>query len=125
MPSINKYNPSASRLAEMERQGINPPSAGSMSSSLLGGAAAASPWLTAAGLGLGAYGTYQQSQQAQKQYELAVDAWKAEQERQRKELEAQQQQQLLENIAKGGTYAQGLVRNAQNTYGTYARQTGL
>ncbi len=76
------------------------------------------------GTGMQAYGTYQQGQQAQKQYELAVRAWQAEQDRQQRMDEDNRQQQLLSNVMAGGTYAQGLTKNAQDAYGTYARQVG-
>lgn len=78
-----------------------------------------------AGTALQAYGTYQQGDQAQKQYALQVQAWKEEQERQRREEDGRRQQQLLDNVMGGGNYAQGLVKNAQSAYGSYARQAGL
>lgn len=77
-----------------------------------------------AGTALQAYGTYNQAGQSQQQYELAVKAWQEEQERQRRQEEDQRQQQLLTNVMAGGNYSQGLVKNAQNTYGSYARQVG-
>lgn len=83
------------------------------------------PYLAAAGIGLQAYGSYKQNDTAQQQYELAVQAWQAEQERQRREERDQQQQQLLNNVMAGGNYAQGMVKNAQSAYGTYARQVGF
>lgn len=125
MASITKYNPSLARQTEMESQGIQPPYAPSAASSSFGGASAISPILQVAGLGLGAYGAYQQSQTAQKQYELMVQQWQAEEERRRRQEEEQRQQLLLDNITKSGSYAQGLVNNAQSTYGQYARQIGL
>lgn len=83
------------------------------------------PYVMAAGIGLSGYGSYKQSQSAQQQYELAVQAWEADQERQRRQAEDQRQQQLLTNVMSGGQYAQGLAGNAQNAYGSYARQVGL
>lgn len=83
------------------------------------------PYLLGAGIALQGYGSYQQGQQAEKQYELAVRAYEQEQDRIRREEEARRQQQLLTNVMAGGNYAQGLVRNAQSAYGTYARQAGL
>lgn len=77
-----------------------------------------------AGTALQAYGTYSQGNQSQQQYELAVKAWQEEQERQRRQEADAQQQQLLNNVMAGGNYAQGVVKNAQNAYGTYARQVG-
>lgn len=96
------------------------------------GAAAMNPYMQGAqlgtgllGVGLNAYGTYEQNKQAQKQYEMAVRQWEAEQERQRRREEADRQQQILNNVMAGGTYAQGAVKNAQSAYGSYAQQTGL
>lgn len=83
------------------------------------------PLIAAAGIGLNAYGSYQQSDTAQKQYELAVKAWQEEQDRKQREEENNRQQQLLTNVMAGGNYAQGTVKNAQNAYGSYARQIGL
>jgi hypothetical protein len=81
--------------------------------------------LALAGTGLQAYGTYNQSNNAQQQYELAVRAWQEEQERQRRQEADAQQQQLLQNVMAGGNYAQGIVKNAQDAYGSYARQVGF
>ena len=83
------------------------------------------PYLAAAGLGLQAYGSYNQAGQTQNQYRLAVEAWEAEQESRRRREAEERQQQLLNNVLAGGNYAQGMVRNAQSAYGSYARQVGL
>jgi hypothetical protein len=83
------------------------------------------PYIAGAGLALTGYGTYQQGDAAQRQYELAVKAWQEEKERQQREEQNQMQQQILTNAMSGGNYSQGLVKNAQSAYGTYARQVGL
>lgn len=81
--------------------------------------------LNVLGTGLGAIGAFNQSDSAEKQYELAVRAFEADQERQRREAEERRQQQLYNNIMTGGGYAQGMVKNAQDAYGSYARRAGL
>lgn len=83
------------------------------------------PYLLAGGLALQGYGTYMQNDQAEKQYELQLQAYNAERDRQAREEENARQQQLLNNLMAGGNYAQGLVKNAQSAYGSYARQVGL
>lgn len=96
------------------------------------GAEAANPYMAGAelglgllGTGLGAYGSYQQGQAAQKQYALQLMAYKEEQERMRKAEEEARQQQLLTNMMSGGLYAQNLEKTAGDAYGSYARDRGL
>lgn len=123
---INRYNPSLSRQAEMEQQGYGSYSQPNMASKA--GSIASSvpnPWFQAAGLGLQAVGSMQAGDDAQRAYELQIMAYNAQRDREARLEEEARQQRILDNIAQGGTYAQGLVKNAQNTYGSYARQTGL
>lgn len=122
---INKYNPSASRRVEMEQQGM-----GNGASSIGGGltqagAASGNPYLAAAGIGLSAYGSYEASQDAQKQYELMVRAWQADQERQARLDEQNRQQQQLTNALTEANYGQGVKKDAASQYGSYARAYGL
>lgn len=85
----------------------------------------ASPVVSLAGIGLGAYGAYKQNQQMEKQYELQRKMWEAEQNRIR-EQEARQQRQLeLDNALKYGNYAQGEEDRALASYGNYASRVGL
>lgn len=128
MGAINRNNPDLARQAEMEQMGYGSYSRPSTNSATQYGQMASSvpnPYFQAAGIGLQAIGQVQAGDDAEKAYELQVRAWEAERERQRKMDEYARQQQILDNIASGGSYAQGLVKNAQNTYGTYARQVGF
>lgn len=120
---INKNNPDMARQMEMGYGSYQPQQngfsqAGQMASSV------PTPYAQIAGLGLQAIGQIQQSGDSQKQYELAVAAWQAEQDRQRKAEEQARQQKILDNIAAGGNYSQGVINNAQSAYGTYAKQVG-
>lgn len=120
---INKNNPDLARQMEMGYGSYQPQQNGWTQA---GQAASSMPnaYAQIAGLGLQAIGQFQQSGDAQQQYELAVKAWQEEKERERRQEESQRQQQILANIAGGGNYSQGLVGNAQSAYGTYARQVG-
>lgn len=90
------------------------------------------PWLQNAGAAAGlagtavsAYGQYQQSQQARKQYEMALQAWREDQERQ-KRMDAQaQQQQGFQNALTSGQYATGQINDIQDPYLAYSRMLGL
>lgn len=127
MAAINKYNPSASRRAEMEQQGMG---SGNNASDLGGGltqagAASGNPYLAAAGIGLSAYGSYQQAGDAQQQYELMVKAWQADQDRQKRIDEEVRRQQQLTNALTEANYGQGVKKDAASQYGSYARAYGL
>lgn len=123
MGPINKNNPDLSRQMEMGYGSYQPQQngwsqAGQMASSV------PNPYAQIAGLGLQAVGQIQSNSDSQQQYELAVAAWQAEQDRQKKADEQARQQKILDNIAAGGNYSQGVVKDAQSAYGTYARQVG-
>lgn len=90
------------------------------------------PWLqnagAAAGLAgtaVGAYGQHLQAQQAQKQYELALQAWRQDQERQ-KRMDAQaEQQRAIGNSLNAGQYATNQINDIEDPYIAYARSLGL
>ena len=83
------------------------------------------PILQAAGIASSAYGSYLQSQQADRQYQLSLQAWQQEQERQ-KRLDAQSlQQQGVQNGLAAGSYATSQVKDAGSSYLDYARRLGL
>jgi hypothetical protein len=126
MGPINKNNPTMARQMEQGYGSYQPQQAQGNGWSQAGQMASSMPnaYAQVAGLGLQAIGQFQQSGDAQQQYELAVKAWQEEQERQRRQEESQRQQQILGNLTAGGNYSQGLVGNAQTAYGTYARQVG-
>lgn len=84
-----------------------------------------SPILQGAGIAASAYGSYLQSQQADQQYQLALQAWQQEQERQ-KRLDAQNlEQQGVQNGLAAGNYATNQVKDAGSSYLDYARRLGL
>jgi hypothetical protein len=90
------------------------------------------PWLQnagaaagIAGTGLSAYGNLVASRQAQGQYEMALAAWREEQERQ-KRMDAQaEQQRQINNTLNAGQYATGQINDTEDPYIAYARQLGL
>lgn len=72
-----------------------------------------------------AYGSYLKSQQADLDYQRAIQAWKEDQER-IAQMEAQrQQQQGLQNNLTAGQYTQGVTQNAGAQYADYAKRLGL
>ncbi len=77
------------------------------------------------GTGLQAYGSYKQSQEAQRQYELMVKAWQAEQERQARLDADNRTQQAFTDALTSANYGQGVEKDAGDAYGTYAKQYGL
>lgn len=81
--------------------------------------------LGAAGTLAGAYGAYEQSQQAQKQYELMVKAWQAEQDRQARMDEDNRAQQQFTNALASAQYGQAVKRNDADDYAKYARAYGI
>lgn len=94
-------------------------------------ASATNPYLGAAQLGLGLLGTTaqvvggeHQSSQAQKQYELAVQAWQAEKDRQQREDEIGHQQQYFQNSIAGGNYATQQQKDLASPYAAYAKGIG-
>lgn len=90
------------------------------------------PWLqnlgagaNVAGIGASAYGSYLQAQQADKQYQMALQAWQQEQSRQRKmDANAMQQQGMQNNMA-AGNYASGQADDIEDPYIAYAKRLGL
>jgi hypothetical protein len=121
---INRNNPDLARQMEMGYGSYG--GGGGNTASSMGQMASMvpNPWFQAAGLGLQAVGQLQAGDSAQKAYELQVAAWEAEKERQRRQDEQDRQQKILDNIASGGNYSQGVINNAQSAYGSYARQVG-
>ena len=83
------------------------------------------PYIAAAGIGLSAYGANEQANQAQKQYELAVQAWQAEMDRQARMDEQNQQQQYFANALTTAQYGQGVKKNNADAYSAYARSVGI
>lgn len=104
--------PSAPNLEPTDMGDYSPPSGGNFTA-LLG---------ALAGTGLNAYGTYKQGQQADRDYQHALEAWQAEQARQ-KELDQQaKQQQGRTNEMNAGQYAQGLMHDAYGSYSPWTRR---
>lgn len=119
---INKYNPDAARQAEIYSTYGN---------ALGGTAAAVSPFipiaglgLQAVGMGLGAYGALKQSRQANRDYALAMEQFRQEQERQRRMDAQQQQQQSFQNNLASGQYATNQIKDVADPYIQYARAMG-
>ena len=81
--------------------------------------------LSAIGTGSQIYGGIQGANQAEDQYRLALEAWQAEKERQKKSDENQLQQQFMENMLGYGNYAQGRAKQAQNSWTPYAHAVGM
>jgi hypothetical protein len=88
-------------------------------------ASIASPVASIAGLGLSAYGSYEQNQAMEKQYELQKQMWEAEQERLRQQEAKQERQLELDQALKYGNYAQGEEDRALSSYGNYASRVGM
>ena len=80
--------------------------------------------LQAVGMGLSAYGSYKQSQQAEKDYALAMENFRQEQERQRKQDAQQMQQQQFQNNIASGQYATNQIKDVTDPYTAYARAMG-
>jgi hypothetical protein len=74
-----------------------------------------------AGTALGAYGSYQQGNQADADYERALKAYEEEKARGQKMDQQSQQQQQLNNIHGAGNYAQGITKSAYGSYDPWAR----
>jgi hypothetical protein len=81
--------------------------------------------IAGAGVLANAHGSYLQSQQADKQYQMAVRAWEEERRRQRKMDEQGLAQQALGNSMAAGQYAQNQANDIQDPYVQYARRLGL
>lgn len=101
----------------------------SAGSAAAGGASGLIPGVAAAtgllGTAASAYGSYEQASQAKKQYELQVEAWHEQQRIEEEERRRAHEQQLADNILKGGTYAHDLAKEGGQAYGSYARARGL
>lgn len=86
------------------------------------------PYGAAIGAGLGAgvsaYGTYVQSQQADADYARAMQAWREEEARQRRNEAMQAQQQQIQNSMAGGNYARSLSQDIQAPFVAYSRALG-
>lgn len=118
MGPINRNNPDAARLAEI----ANGAGAGALSGSSFGPIAALAGGVI--GGASSAYGSYLQSQQADQQYQLALDAWQQEQERQKRMDAQNQQQQAFQNSVTTGQYATAQAKDIQDPYIQYARALG-
>lgn len=111
------------------------PSTGYLTGMAQGGATGAAtgsafgPYGAAIGAGIGAatsaYGTYVQSQQAEADYERAMQAWREEEARARRSEAANAQQRMLQNNLTSGNYARSLSQDIQAPYMAYARGLGL
>lgn len=88
-------------------------------------ATAVSPWLQGAGLLSSAYGTYLQSQQADRDYELALQKWKEDQQRQNRMDAAAAAQLQTQNGLAAGQYSRSLSGDIEDPYIKYARALGL
>lgn len=73
----------------------------------------------------GAYGTYLQSEQADKQNEQAMQAYRDQQARQQEIDRQNLQQQQTNNTMNAGQYAQNLEKDVYGTYSPWARSAGL
>lgn len=71
-----------------------------------------------------AYGTYLASQQAQKQQEEAMRAYREEQDRQQRLDEQNRQKMVINNAQNAGQYAQGLENATLDSYSPYRRSYG-
>lgn len=90
------------------------------------------PWLQnagavadLAGTGLSAYGNLVASRQAQKQYEMALQAWRDDQARQQRMDAQNENQRQINNSLNVGQYASGQANDIEDPYIAYARSLGL
>jgi len=80
--------------------------------------------LQAVGMGLGAYGAYKQSQQAEKDYAAAMQNFQQEQARQKRMDEEQLKQNAFQNSLASGQYATNQIKDVVDPYVQYARSLG-
>jgi len=72
----------------------------------------------------GIYGAYKGAENAERDYELALEEFKALKRRAEQQDEVQAQQLELGNIVGLGQYAQGEQKNVLDQYGSYNRMIG-
>lgn len=80
--------------------------------------------LQAVGMGLGAYGAYKQSKQAERDYAAAMENYRQEQERQKRMDAEQLKQNAFQNNLASGQYATNQIKDVVDPYVQYARAMG-
>jgi hypothetical protein len=80
--------------------------------------------LSLLGTGMGAYGTYQAAKQAEREHELAVDAFNEERDFNRRQEARSEEQRQIGNTMGFANYARDLEQDVYGTYTPYSRSIG-
>lgn len=76
------------------------------------------------GTALGAYGTYQASQQAEREHRDAMQAYREDQEMEKQRMAREEEQRQLGNTMGFANYARELENDVYGTYTPYSRSIG-